>query len=122
MIDMIDDAIPIIEWSQTMGRKYAQPLHPLMLSDDGYLLLSYVIPKGTKRQDFQKYRGWYRIKYNRDYVANKIIAEVLQPLGIFEYNDFQKIIKNVWAYYKEGFLVIPIDKGERDDEITSDDE
>ncbi len=65
-----------IYWYELPGNRYLKKLEPAMLSSDGCVIEQEFRVTGKKQ------RERFRVKYDREYVINKLSIEVLQPLGI----------------------------------------
>lgn len=87
--------LPIVQWCEPNGNPYLRSLHPMMLSSEGLLEMKEVSLRDERGSRIPQ-KQWVRVKYDRTYVSAKIINDVLRPLGITQYNDFQKLISGVW--------------------------
>jgi hypothetical protein len=91
-----------IHWKETLGNRYLQALHPMMLTDEGYKALRHIKQAGEGSRSSQK--EWIEVVYDSEYVAVKLIKDWLQPLRIIEFNTFQKVISMCWKMYVQEYL------------------
>lgn len=89
---------PLMHWSDPRpGNTFLRKFDPRMLLPDGFVIRQEIQPVGTP----QGTRVWVQVKYDRDYVVQKLCREVLQPLNIKQYNTFQKLVSEAWEECKK---------------------
>lgn len=86
-----------IHWKNLAGNPYHQKINPSMLSENGY-----IEPRKVKPVPYiqGQNKEWYNVTYDKQYVIEKIVNNVLEPLNPNSYNDFQKLISECWKYWK----------------------
>ena len=78
-----------------MGNRYMQALNPAMLDDGGMLIERRVkVPKkGLGKAAHLQEKEIVYVRYDRDYVIEKLRKEIVEPLAGLSYNDFQILLK-----------------------------
>lgn len=84
-------------WEKMQGNRFTRNLRPEMLEGE------FRHPSNPRVIGESVYRSTARraVIYNRDYVVAFIIKKVVIPLGIATKKDFDKLMIEVWAKFKE---------------------
>jgi uncharacterized protein YeeX (DUF496 family) len=93
--------IKVVHWKQVRGNPFTQPLHPRMLSEDGYQTVRYVKLTGND----QSVREKVRVTYKRDYAVAWLATYVFSKLQSSSIDDIIELIREShesWQDYIEG--------------------
>lgn len=96
------EEIQSIKWSdRPSGNKYMQKLHPAMFLPDGFKVLTQICLKSTgRRRASEAEKAWVHVIYDENYIIQKLIRDILEPLNPKDYNSFQAIVSKAWKIWK----------------------
>ena len=89
-----------IHWRQAMGNPFLQRLTPQMLTAEGALISRHI--KAPKARTAFDSKRLVLVRYDRDYVIEKICSAVFVPLEPEpkQYNDIQALFHRAWRLYR----------------------
>jgi hypothetical protein len=96
-----NNAIPAASWRSALGNRYRQKLHPAMLLPEGLVDRRYIVPEGTPRKLYQASREWIDVHYDKHYVVEKFIIEILRPLRISKREALDTLINEIWEGWEQ---------------------